>query len=284
MGFEQDWPRMNAVPEWFTVEPDESHMYRVEDIGAGWTKVVSGKLLSEGLPVRIEPSKPLRLTVSLGDRKAGDILLMTTPSYAQQVEDPEPERFAKSMAAFAQQDSESPFDKGGIVFVGSSSVRRLDIPKYFPGLKALNRGFGGAHISDVNYYIEETVLKYEPSKVIFFCGGNDLWAGKSVPQVREDFDDFRKRLFERVPNAQLIVLGVRPSPRRIALIDTELKMNAALNNIARDDKRITYLNGSCDRFLDENGQPITGLYADDRLHMNDAGYRIWMEILGPFLP
>ena len=64
MGFEQDWPRMNAVPEWYTVEPDESHLYRVEDIDAKWTRVVSGKSLSEGLPVRIEPGKPLRLMVT----------------------------------------------------------------------------------------------------------------------------------------------------------------------------------------------------------------------------
>lgn len=63
MGFEQDWPRMNAVPEWFTVEPDESHRYRVEDVDAPWTKVVSGKSLSEGFPVRIGPDRPLRLKV-----------------------------------------------------------------------------------------------------------------------------------------------------------------------------------------------------------------------------
>lgn len=55
---------MNAVPEWFTVEPDESHRYMVEDIDAGRTKIVFGKLLSEGLPVRVEPDKPLRLTVT----------------------------------------------------------------------------------------------------------------------------------------------------------------------------------------------------------------------------
>jgi len=64
VGFEQDWPRMNAVPEWYTVEPDESRLYRVEDIDAEWTRVVSGKSLSEGLPVRVEPDKPLRLTVT----------------------------------------------------------------------------------------------------------------------------------------------------------------------------------------------------------------------------
>ncbi|UCE47892.1 MAG: hypothetical protein JSW47_20125, partial [Phycisphaerales bacterium] len=64
MGFKKDWPRMNAVPEWFTVEPDESHMYSVKDIDTGTTKVVSGRLLSKGLPVCIEPEKPLRLTVT----------------------------------------------------------------------------------------------------------------------------------------------------------------------------------------------------------------------------
>jgi len=63
MGFEQDWPRMNAVPEWFTVEPDDAHMYAVENVDAGTTERVSGKSLSEGLPVRIEAGKSLRLVV-----------------------------------------------------------------------------------------------------------------------------------------------------------------------------------------------------------------------------
>jgi len=63
MGFARDWPRMNAVPEWFTVEPDEAHRYTVTDADAGTPRTVSGKLLSEGLPVRLTPGKPLRLIV-----------------------------------------------------------------------------------------------------------------------------------------------------------------------------------------------------------------------------
>ena len=63
MGFSRDWPRMNAVPEWFTVEPDDAHHYRVEDADAGSTQVTSGKSLAEGLPVRLEAGKPLRLVV-----------------------------------------------------------------------------------------------------------------------------------------------------------------------------------------------------------------------------
>lgn len=63
LGFEQDWPRMNAVPEWFTVEPDETHQYEVADVDAGSTRTVSGKTLSDGLAVRVEAGKPLRLIV-----------------------------------------------------------------------------------------------------------------------------------------------------------------------------------------------------------------------------
>ncbi len=63
MGFRRDWPRMNAIPEWFTVEPDEPHKYKVKDVGATTEQLVSGKSLSNGLPVRLEPGKPLRLIV-----------------------------------------------------------------------------------------------------------------------------------------------------------------------------------------------------------------------------
>jgi hypothetical protein len=64
MGFGKDWPRMNAVPEWFTVEPDKSHRYKVKDIDTEHTQILPGKLLSEGMPVLLEPNKPLRLIVT----------------------------------------------------------------------------------------------------------------------------------------------------------------------------------------------------------------------------
>ena len=63
MGFEKDWPRMNCMPEWFTVEPDETRKYTVRDIDAKTTRIVSGKTLSQGLTVSVKPNKPLRLIV-----------------------------------------------------------------------------------------------------------------------------------------------------------------------------------------------------------------------------
>ena len=209
--------------------------------------------------------------------------LIPTILFSQRAADPDPTRFEEAIAQFAEQDASNPVKKGGIVFVGSSSIRRLDIQKVFPGLKALNRGFGGSQISDVNHYIEETVLKYEPSLTIMYCGGNDLWARKPAIQVLEDFREFYAKLFENVPNGKLLVLAARPSPKRHSIFETELAFNYLLALEAQKDDRITYVGGSCDRYFDEKGNFLTELFHSDQLHMSDAGYKIWNEILTPYL-
>ena len=64
IGFQKDWPRMNTVPEWFTVEPDETHQYTIENADTGETEVYTGKSLRDGLPVRLDASKSLRIIVT----------------------------------------------------------------------------------------------------------------------------------------------------------------------------------------------------------------------------
>ena len=61
MGFKKDWPRMNTVPEWFTVGADRS--YRVTDRTAGTSKTLTGRQLRQGLAVRVAPGKPTALVV-----------------------------------------------------------------------------------------------------------------------------------------------------------------------------------------------------------------------------
>lgn len=204
--------------------------------------------------------------------------------FAQRAANPDPKRFAQHIDAFLENDRIDPFPKHGILFVGSSSIRRLEIKTVFPGLSALNRGFGGSQISDVNHYIEETVLKHEPSLVIMYCGSNDLWARKPALQVIEDFNQFTASLFERLPETELVVLASRPSPKRKSIFETELAFNFLLNLEAHKDERISYVSGSCDRFFNRKGEFHLELFADDLLHMSDKGYAIWAEILAPWLP
>jgi lysophospholipase L1-like esterase len=210
-------------------------------------------------------------------------LLAALLSVATAAPDPDPARFAKEIEAFDEADAKNPAEKGGIVFTGSSSIRLLSLPKVFPGLKALNRGFGGSHISEMNHYLDRLVLRYEPSMVVFFCGTNDLWDKKSPEQVEEDFTEFRTRLFAKLPEARLIVMAIRPSPARVSIREVEAEMNRRFRKAAEADQRITFVSGSWDRFLEDAAKPEPELFVADGLHMSDAGYVIWKELLTPLL-
>ncbi len=50
------------------------------------------------------------------------------------------DRWEAAIQQFEERDKTSPPPKGGIVFIGSSSIRRWDLGQYFPGLPVVNRG------------------------------------------------------------------------------------------------------------------------------------------------
>ena len=62
IGFKKDWPRMNTMPEWFTVEPDHTP-YTIQDVADNTTIVRTGRQLHEGLPIKVAADEPLRLIV-----------------------------------------------------------------------------------------------------------------------------------------------------------------------------------------------------------------------------
>jgi hypothetical protein len=61
MGFKHDWPRMNTLPEWFTVDPGQT--YRVRNIASELEKTYSGKHLHDGLPIALRAGEEIRLLI-----------------------------------------------------------------------------------------------------------------------------------------------------------------------------------------------------------------------------
>ena len=98
------------------------------------------------------------------------------------------DRWEKSMQRFEAADRQRAPKPGGILFVGSSSIRLWDTDKWFPGQGVINRGFGGSQIADVSYFADRIVLRYRPKLIVVYAGDNDVAAGKSAQRV---FDDYR---------------------------------------------------------------------------------------------
>ena len=129
------------------------------------------------------------------------------------------------MAAFEEQDRKDPAI-GGVVFVGSSSIRLWDLKKSFPDVPALNRGFGGSVIPDSVDHVDLLVIRHKPRIVVFYAGDNDIAAGRTPQQVFDDYKAFVSKVHAAVPAARIAFIGIKPSIQRWALVDKVRAANA----------------------------------------------------------
>jgi len=191
--------------------------------------------------------------------------------------------YQEEIEKFKAADKQLSPDPESILFIGSSSIRfwktlKQDVSPY----KIINRGFGGAHISHVNYHFDEIVKPHAPKAIVFFCGTNDIAALKSVEEVYDDFLDFYSRAKESFPDIKVFVIGIKPSLARLYLQKEELNYNAKIESLSEQDSNLFFID-VWDVMLTEEGNPNPELFIGDGLHINSQGYAIWTKLLMPIL-
>lgn len=191
------------------------------------------------------------------------------------------DRWAKEMAAFEAQDRQS-LPTGGIVFVGSSSIRLWDLDKSFPDLHALNRGFGGSEIADAVEHVDLLVLRHKPRTVIFYSGDNDIAAGRTPQQVRADFEAFVSKVHAALPSTRIAFIGIKPSIQRWALIRRIRDANALVREYCERDDRLGFIDVD-GPMLGWDEKPRRDLFVEDGLHLSPRGYALWTTLVQPFL-
>jgi lysophospholipase L1-like esterase len=197
-------------------------------------------------------------------------------------ENPDPQRFKSEIDAFLNWDSKNAPPADPVVFVGSSSIRLWRTHTYFPDLPVINRGFGGSHISDVNYYADTLVLKFNPQIIVFYAGDNDIADGKSPETVYSDFTAFFDRIHTGLPSAKIVYLPIKPSPSRWQYWPAMQEANSRIEALCTQDPDLYYVD-TASPMIGGNGRPMPGLFVSDSLHLNQTGYKLWTGILAPEL-
>ena len=193
------------------------------------------------------------------------------------------EKWESEIAAFEAADRAKPPEKGGIVFVGSSSIRLWKtLAQDFPEQRVLNRGFGGSEIADATFFAERIVIPYAPRMVVLYAGGNDLNAGKSTEQVIANFKMFAAKIREKLPDTTIAYISIAGNPARWAQVEKVKTVNAAIEAWIGEQPRMKFIN-VFPHMLGADGLPKPEIFVEDKLHMNAAGYAIWKEVVGPFL-
>jgi lysophospholipase L1-like esterase len=199
-----------------------------------------------------------------------------------QVADPDPARFKEEIEAFEHWDRQNSFPQDAVLFVGSSSIRMWPTAERFVNLQVMNRGFGGSHISDVNHFAERVVLKYSPRMIVFYAGDNDIESGKSPQQVFDDFQAFAQLVHDRLPATRIIYLPIKPSVARWPKWPKMQDVNSRVEQLSKRDESIIYVD-TATPMLGDDGKPRRELFLDDGLHLNETGYTLWTQTLGPVL-
>ena len=198
------------------------------------------------------------------------------------VTDPDPQRFEQEIARFEAWDRKNAGPDQPALFVGSSSIRMWETRVSFPQFPVINRGFGGAHISDVSHFAERIVLPYKAPVIVFYAGDNDIAGGKTADRVRDDYERFVKLVRAKQPQTTIVYLPIKPSIARWNFWPEMRKANALIEEYSRSDERLLYVDLATPMLRDD-GQPSASLFLEDGLHLNEEGYRLWSKILAPVI-
>lgn len=168
-----------------------------------------------------------------------------------------------------------------ILFIGSSSFTmwrtiQADLPEY----KIINNAFGGSTLLDVIRYVDDIVPEKHTKQIVIYCGENDLAADSTVTgeMVAERFEKLFHLLRKKIKNVPIVYVSMKPSPSRVHLMDKMEKGNQLISWFLKKQKHRGYVN-VYNKMLNEDGTVMENIFLNDRLHMNKAGYEIWIPAL-----
>jgi lysophospholipase L1-like esterase len=193
-----------------------------------------------------------------------------------------PARWEADMKKFEAKDEATPPPKGGILFVGSSSIRMWDLKKSFPDLDAINRGFGGSEIPDSTYFADRIIIKHEPKLILLYAGDNDISKGRSAEETFENFKTFATKVRGSLPETKIIFIAIKPSAARWKLWP---EMNVANALIARHASKTDGIDFAdiASPMIGTAGPPPDDLFVKDGLHLSERGYALWVEVIRPMI-
>lgn len=164
-----------------------------------------------------------------------------------------------------------------IAFVGDSLVREGDWASWLGDRTVHNFGVSGDTTDDVLARLD-AVIETRPDEVLLLIGTNDLGTRKTVEHLVRNIESMLIELRRELPESRVLVHSILPRgsefARNIKDANIHLRQFSATVHAQYLDlwPALALEDGSLDP-----------QFSDDRLHLNDEGYRAWLGELLPAL-
>jgi hypothetical protein len=182
---------------------------------------------------------------------------------------------------FEALDKSETYPVNSIMFAGSSSIRlwttlATDMAPY----NVIQRGYGGAKLSDMAVYAERIFAPHPCSAIVIFVA-NDI-SGTELDKAPEEvaalFRSLLKTIRKSHPETPVFWIAITPTPSRWKVWPEIKKVNSLIENICINKKNTFFIRTDF-AFLNEDGLPVRDYFVSDNLHLSEKGYKVWTEII-----
>lgn len=168
-----------------------------------------------------------------------------------------------------------------ILFVGSSSIRLWStIEEDMVPYSVIQRGYGGAKLSDVAYYTKRLVYPHRFRALVLFvandiCGSDD---DKSIDEIAFLFKTIIQTVRKKYPKTPIFFIEITPTNSRWQVWPQIQEANRTIKSICERQPNLYFIDTSR-HFLNPESQPKSELFLEDQLHLNHHGYQIWSMLI-----
>lgn len=166
------------------------------------------------------------------------------------------------------------------IFYGSSSIRLWHtLEKDFQNRQVLNLGFGGSTLAACVWFFERIMIGFTPKAFVFYAGDNDLGDGRNPEEIFIFFQQLVVKTTQRFGLIPCYFISLKPSISRWHMAEQfKYTNNLIESEIIRMSDNWKFID-VFRKMLDKSGNPNPLYYDHDGLHLSEAGYKLWKDII-----
>lgn len=182
---------------------------------------------------------------------------------------------------------ELPVSKKDIVFVGNSITDGGEWFELLNNPNVKNRGISGDRTVGV-YDRLSAIVSGRPKKIFLLIGVNDLAHGTSVDSIATNTALILDEIRLKSPKTKIYLQSVLPVSDEKKMFGSHtargkdiFPLNTMLKTIA-DERGVTFID-LYSQFINPETGKMNLKYSNDGLHLLGAGYKLWAEIVKPYV-
>lgn len=190
-------------------------------------------------------------------------------------------KWAKAIDGFDQLNKTESHPADSVLFIGSSSIRRwltisTDMTPYSP----IRRGYGGAKFTDMAVFAERVISPHQYRALVMFVGNGVV--GEASDHTPEQIEALARHIVrvshDHAPGVPVFLIEITPCESRFSAWGKIRSVNARLREIALSTPD-TYFIPTASHYLKADGTPRPELFVEDKLHLNESGYKLWSTLI-----